>query len=301
MPVLDPKFFTGAQELPPDLAEKLLAKDLHADVGAVLTKIGWEGQLISAFGLNLSPDGTLVQSANFLLRGALATTPITVKANTVWDKVAKGVSINIALPDSSAFSFSGGELVSDYLSHEKVKYTVTKDGNTIPLAEWSTNNVGNFALRIIAYLDKSSNTRSGPHFRVTVLLYPLSVEELEELSEATQSVSWPGVKILEGRAELFPRAPVDFWGCPVLPILNREHRSENCTTIPPSCNLRHAISELARSAALPNACKTRVGLKKQMDEMMRDPANLEPRLPTVMWPAAPRPQTEQGKHTILLK
>jgi len=295
MPVIDPKFFRGAQELPPDLVEKLIAKDLHTGVGSVLTRIGWEGQLISAFGLNLSPDGTLVQSAQFLMRGALTAAAITVKANTIWDKVAKGVNINITIPDSGAFSFSGGELVSDYLSHEKVKFTVTKDGTPILPMEWGTNNVGNFALRLIAHLDKSSNTRSGPHFRVSVLIFPLSVEELEELSEATQSVSWPGVKILEGRAELFPRAPADFWGCPLLPILSVEHRAENCTAVPAGCNLRHAISELARSAALPNACKTRASLKKQMDEMLRDPANLEPRLPTVMWPTAPRPPAEQGK------
>ena len=120
--MLDSKFFGGAdKELPPDLAAKLTAKDLGAGSGSVLTRIGWEGQLITAVGLLLSADGALVQNAQFMMRGALHTAAIAVKANTIWDKVAKGININVVMPDSGEFSFSGGELVSDYLHQDATK------------------------------------------------------------------------------------------------------------------------------------------------------------------------------------
>ena len=230
------------------------------------------------------------------MRGALHNAAIPLKANTIWEGASKDVTLHVTLPDSGAFQFTGGELCSDFLPQSLVKTAFTREGGQPVLpTEWDAYKLGTFSLRLLAHLDKSSNGRAGPHFRVSVLLFPLGVDELLELSEATQSPAWPGIRILEGRSELFPRAPAGTWGCPLFPMINTSHRSEGfAPAIPGGDHLRYAIAELLRSAVLPTACKG-AGLRKQMDAMAADPDAYEARQPSVTWPPAPRPAVTTGR------
>jgi len=221
MPELDGKFFAGGGDLPPDVRSKCLINDFHESVETALKSAGWEGHLVSTVGLTVSADGRLVQNARFCMRGALHDEAIVVKSSHLWEGAAKEVSLHLTLPDSGAFQFNGGELCSDYLPQALVKFSFVKDGGQVILpTEWEANKLGQFSLRLMAHLDKGSNGRAGPHFRVSVLLYPLSVDELQELSGATQSAAWPGFRILEGKSELCPRAPLGCWGCPTFPLIN---------------------------------------------------------------------------------
>ena len=297
MTALDKKYFQGEKDLPQDVVTKLLVEDFHNQADKALKDLGWEGQLVSSVGLTLNADGSLVHSAQFQLRGRLHQDAIPVTASTVWEGAPKGAVVHITLPDCSNFKFTGGELVSDYLHQAAVKFAVTKDGNPLLPTDWEANKIGLFSLRLIAHLDKASNTKTGPHFRVSVLLYPLSVEELADLCDATQSVAWPGLRILEAKSEIFPRAPAGLWGCPLLPLMNTHLRAEGVTTTPSGACLRHAIAELLRSAALPTACRSWTSLAKQMAEIQDDPASCEPRTPAVIWPPASRPETNGGKTT----
>jgi hypothetical protein len=52
MTVLDGKFFPGNGDIPPDIAEKLIVR--NGSDREVLTRLGWEGQLVSYIGLALS-------------------------------------------------------------------------------------------------------------------------------------------------------------------------------------------------------------------------------------------------------
>ena len=295
MPVLDQRFFQGPVDLPPDIVTKLIVGDFHAQADKALNDLGWQGHLISTVGLTLNTDGSLVQSAQFQMRGRLHEDAIPVTASNVWEGAPKGAVVHITLPECSSFQFTGGELVSDYLHQDATKFAVTKDGLPLLPTDWEANKIGSFSLRLIAHLDKASNGRAGPHLRVSVLLFPLSVEELGELTDATQSVAWPGLRILEAKSEFFPRAPAGFWGCPLFPLLNAQLRAEGVSTTPSGVHLRHAIAEILRSAALPTACRSWVSLAKQMDEMQKDPDSHEPRIPSVVWPPAPRPANSEGK------
>ena len=232
MPDLDPKWFSGAAELPPDIATKLTVEDFHGLTDRALTALGWEGQLISVAGLTVSQDGALVQNARFIARGMLCTAPVAVKAAHLWEGAPEDVMLHVTVPDCTNFLFSGGELCSDYLPQAAVKYVVTRGGQPVLPTEWEPLNIGDFSLRLIAHLGKTSNGKCGPHFRMSVLMFPFSVEQLNDLSDATQSVSWPGIRILEGKSELFPRPPPGFWGCPLFPILNVQDRAANCSTLP---------------------------------------------------------------------
>ena len=294
MPDLDPKWFGGSAELPPDISAKLTVKDFHGLTDRALTALGWEGQLISTAGLSIAQDGLLVQNARFIARGLLNKTPIPVKAANLWEGVPDNIFVQVSVPDCSNFQFTGGELCSDYLPQDAVKFVVTRDNQPVLPTEWEQLKIGNFSLRLIAHLGKTSNGRGGPHFKMSVLMFPYTVQELDDLSDATQSVAWPGIRIIEGNSELFPRPPLNFWGCPLFPVLNIQERADNCSTLPTADHLRHAISELMGAAALPTACKSRGGLKRKMEEMLEDPEACEPEPPTVTWPPAPRPAPRQG-------
>jgi len=294
---LDERFFAGGGDLPADIRQRTLVTDYHDSMEATLRGVGWEGNLISTVGLTVSADGHLVQSARFCMRGALHDAAIPIKACSIWDGAPKEVSLILTLPDSSAFQFNGGELCSDYLPQSQVKFAFQRDdGTPVSPSEWDAAKLGQFSLRLMAHLDKSSNGRVGPHFRVTVLLFPLSIDALQELSNATQCAAWPGYKILEGKSELFPRAPHGGWGCPIFPIINTCQRAADCTAVPGGDHLRYAIAELMRSAAPPTAHKSKNGLAKAMEEMAADPSLCEPRTPAVVWPAAPRPPASAGRY-----
>jgi len=294
MPDLDQKWFAGSAELPPDISSKLTVADYHGLTGRALTALGWEGQLICTAGLSISQDGTLVQTTRFMARGILSQAPVQVKAATLWEGVPEDVMVHVSVPDCTNFQFTGGQLCSDYLPHDAVKFTISRGGQPVLPTEWEALKIGDFSLRLMAHLGRTSNGRSGPHFRMSVLMFPFNLQQLADLSDATQCVSWPGIRILEGKSELFPRPPLGFWGCPLFPVLNVQDRAENCAVLPSAAHLRHAISELMAAAALPTACKSRAGLKKHMDVMRDDPEASEPSPPTVTWPPAPRPAQQQG-------
>ena len=296
MTALDGKFFTGDGDLPADVRQQITVDDFHESVETALRSAGWEGQLVSTVGLTVSADGLLVQNARFCMRGALHDEAIVIKASQIWEGASKEMSLHLTLPDSGAFQFNGGELCSDYLAQALVKFSFVRDGNQVVLpTEWEANKLGRFSLRLMAHLDKSSNGRVGPNFRISVLLFPLSVDELQELSGATQCAAWPGFRILEGKSELFPKAPLGTWGCPIFPLLNTRQRAAGCAALPSGAHLRHAIAELVRSAALPTACRSRTGLSKSMEEMAADPSLCEPRSPDIVWPEAPRPAANPGR------
>ena len=121
MPVLDGKYFGGSGDLPQDIVNKLTTTDLQAGAIAAFTALGWEGEVISAVGLILSQDGELVHNSQFLMRGALAPGAIPVRICQIWEKAAKDVVMQVTLPDSDAFKFTGGELCSELFDQNAVK------------------------------------------------------------------------------------------------------------------------------------------------------------------------------------
>jgi hypothetical protein len=95
--MLDPKYFGGGGDLPPDLTARLLTTGVNDEVTTPLTTMGWQGELVAGVCLSLSPDGEDVQAARFFLRGALCPEPISIKANLLW-RAAADINLSITLP-----------------------------------------------------------------------------------------------------------------------------------------------------------------------------------------------------------
>ena len=295
MPTLDGKYFTGENDLQPEVRDRLLVGGFNDELFPALTRHGWEGQLVACVGLTISADGSAVSAARFMLQGALSPNPVSFKANLLW-RAAADVTLSITLPAGQLFSFAGGTLCSDYVDSSAVRFNVAKGQEPVMPGDYGAHKVGNFCLRIVAHLDKSSNGRSGPHIKFTTLIFPDSATATLDSDNGAQSPSWPGFRLLEGAAALFPKPAPSTWGAPVLPLLATHERAANCLAVPDGVTMRFAIAELMRTAALPTVCITKAARAKTIRSMQRVPENLDPRSPTITWPPSARPAPAEGKN-----
>jgi hypothetical protein len=270
MPDLDRRHFAGGGDIPSDIATKLTIRSSGERDREILTKLGWEGQLIGYVGLVVSTDGEKVISSRFGLQGQIAATAIDLQAAKLWERVARDVSVSIEVPEAAAFRFAGGTLYSDYVAQEDCKVTFKRGDVTMSSEEAEQIGAGQLCLRLFAYLDKSSNARGGPgpHLKVMVLVYPMNVEELEELSVLTQGPGWPGVKLVEGKAELFPKAQTGTWGAPMFPLILAGQRAASSEKVPSGDRLRYAMAALMRTATLPTTCASRKSLVGKCQDVL---------------------------------
>ena len=288
------KYFAGEKDLPAEIITRISVQGLNDQVNTALTGHGWEGQLAASIGLTVSADGSAVSAARFLLVGALNPEPINIKANLLW-RTAADVTLHIPPLTGQQFSFAGGSLCSDYVDHTAVQFHLSKSQQPIMPGDYKAHKIGEFCLRAVAHLDKSSNGRVGPHIKVTVLVYPGNATDTLDSDTGAQSPSWPGFRALEGAAMLYPRPPLGFWGAPILPLLAVQDRAATCQSVPDGTTLRYAIAELMRTAALPTVCVSKPARATTVRSMQRIPENLDPRAPTITWPPARRPDSAEGK------
>ena len=299
MPDLDSKYFGGKSEIAQQKKTELETGCSETALRDTLTKLGWEGQTVASVVLKISPDGKKVTSGQFQLEGVLTPTPVVIQAAKLWEKADSDIVLSVEVPAGNAFVFEGGRLTSDYVDHETVKYKFSKGERVLAEAERSTYGVGNFCLRILAHLGKTSNGASGPNIKYTMLVHPQSAEETRELSESTQSPSWPGIKALEGTCQLFPPAKEGEWGAPCFPLLNIRSRSVYCQELPDAAHLRFALAGVMRTAARPTGCTSSGGLKKYTSRMLKDPEAAAAHEPTITWPAADRPTNTGGRSRLV--
>jgi hypothetical protein len=65
--------------------------------------------------------------------------------------------VTINFPHGGKFDFAGGALASDYLDGADVKLSFERNEEEIQPSEWPALGITVFSLRLIAYLDKTSN------------------------------------------------------------------------------------------------------------------------------------------------
>ena len=299
MPELASKFFRGAADIPANRAADLVTFGDGGAINDTLTPLGWEGQVVGAVVLNISVDGSTVTSGQFLMRGELAKEIIKVKVDKLWEKSGKDVVLGFTMPRAEEFVFPSGQMSSEYMASTNVKFAFTRGEMVIPETSWAEEKLGNFSLRIICHLGKTSNGTSGPHLKYTVLMFPYSPAELEELSDMTQSTSWPGIRVLEGQCGFFPNAPEGQWGAPFFPLLGIRDKATNTGQWPSGEWLRYTLAEVMRSAATPTVCVSLAGLKKQVKAMLKDRSLAEEREPIITWPETARPEGFEGKKLLL--
>ncbi len=297
MAPLDDKWFKGPTDISLDLASTLSAANLGYPVQRVLGSNGWDGGLVSCVGLELTPDNRKILRGQFMMRGPLAKDPIVMQAEKLWEKAGKEVTVSITLPNAADFDFSAGTLTSECLEGKSVKIVISKNDQVILPTDWSASGIGECCFRLVAHLDKASSTACSPKIRYTILCFPRLVEELDELSELARGTGWPGVKILEGEATLFPEAKG--WGCPILPIIVPGGPLDKIPNLPSGAEFRYVIGRVMGTARMPTAMATCRTMTSKWKKLINGAEEYEERLPTVTWPETLAPVTEHGKQSII--
>jgi hypothetical protein len=298
MPVAAKKWFKQTEELSTDLAKKLSTSSFGMGVMDTLESLEWDGKSVAAVGLELTPDNRRVKRSQFLLLGALSREPVGLAANKLFPDADPAITMMITIPEGSTFRFNGGSMSSDLLPCESYKIFFAKAGNIIFPTEWAANKVGETSMRAICHLDKASNSGTGPKPKTTILLFPRSAEEMNLLSDGTQSPAWPGIRILQVTGEFFPKLPS--WKDPICPLLLLGSLYHDAPHLPSLADIKFHIAATMRSARLPTACTSGVSLARQWSKALADIEKLE-KEPTITWPDAERPAIPAGKLIIKIK
>jgi len=303
MPVLAKKWFKETGDIRLEIADSLVTAGLGQAASQTFAALGWDGKLAAGIALELTPDNRHVSRSEFLLRGLPSKEIIELAANNLWQAADPEVKISITLPDGVAFSFASGNLASDYVAAEDVRHHFSKNGSIIVPPDWAAHGIGEIALRAVCHLDKSSNVK-GPQIKVTFLLFPHSVSAINELSDATQSPSWPGLRILECTCEFFPKKPQ--WRDPCCPLLIIGGNVAAAPNLPPGGEIRFHIAALMRSARRPTVCTKLKALTRQWNRALENVEEMELE-PTIVWPDVQRHTPPTGEcqtlynHCFILK
>lgn len=296
MPTLDSAFFNGGGDISLSIRERLRVRGLGDELSQKLTSLGWEGQLVAGIALTTSPDGRNIVKGAFWMQGLLMDSTTSIPAAKLWEGPGKDVMLNLTTLDGHDFLFSDGSLCSDYLSCEFLTFNFSKNGQPIPPAHWETEQVGQFSLRLVAHLDKEANNNpeGGPILKYTVMAFPNSIAELEELGVLALAVGWPGIKILEGNCHFCPKSQNNSWGAPLYPLIVSDRAEISAAFFPSGEHMRFAIAEIMRTAALPSASVTKATVDKRRDDI--EEADVPPPLkkPIITWPVLSRPAAERG-------
>jgi len=299
MPFLDKKWFRNENNLSVQLTKSLIAPDLGRQINAVLGKFGWQGEPAAGVAVELSADNRRVSRAQFFLRGMLSREVGTLSANKIWEKADKAVLMAITFPNGEVFPFTSGTLASEYVPSEEVKVACSKNGTPLLPTDYGAHGIGDFCMRTVAYLDKSSNTAAGPKIKFTVLCFPENEETMRARSEMTDDVGWPGIKVLEGQAELAPSPPAEGWGCPLLPVIVPGTDPEAAPIRTSGDELRFAVGKVMATARLPTPCATAGSMAKKWEKIQQDPLSCGERMPSVVWPATRQPPPPQSGKIFL--
>jgi hypothetical protein len=280
MVVLDAKYFEGGGEISADIAEKLVTSGMRDSLSRTLTELGWEGQLVGLVGLYVAPDGKRVTGGEFAVRGHLAEQPFSIQASKWWDCDAD-ITVDFNALRGEEFKFSGGSMHSDFVGQDSLECVVKKQGAVMSREE--LEQLGQFSVRLVAHLDKTSNGRGGPAFKLTVLVFPKPPEEMDNM-EGASSASWPGIKIVEAKCSLFPAARQGAWGAPLYPLIVTGDRAANSGRLPAAKTLRFCMAKLIGSAVVPTSCTNRVGLARKWQQMDGQEPSAFEKQPAIQWP-----------------
>ena len=299
MAPIDGRWFTGTDILPELFAENLAVASFGYPVNATFGKNRWDGKTVVAVGLELSPDNRQVRRGQILMRGHLSKEPATVQAAKLWDKADKDVTVTLPFPQAAEFDFAGGTMASDYLTSSGIKMQCARNSQEIQQSEWAKCGIGAFCLRLFLHIVKGATASHRPSARFTVLFFPMREEEMVRDNELAKGTGWPGIKILEGEAALFPAAPENSWGCPIYPILNPGANFALSPNLPSSEEMRFVISKIMGTARQPVACATVGTLKKKWEKIRADQEEYTERTPTTTWPEMPNPPAFSGEFCVI--
>ena len=231
-------------------------------------------------------DNEKVSNAIMFLTGEFMKSSKDIKANRLFPEADKDLKIQYCIEEASTFSFRTGSMVGEALDDDKVTWTVLRKSargyTAVEEADYVEQKIGHFSIK--PYVVPISATRA----KVTLLVFPLSTEELESQHSHWRKTSFPGLELMQTEVDMFPVVTGETgkrWGCPLVPLLLLGGSVEEHPCIPTTEEIKQAISATLRAAVIPTTkrdCRTLVTLWTTIQESRV--SKLKEKLFDLLWP-----------------
>ena len=252
----------------------------------VLDDFEWDGSVVTGITLQTSPDNKKIVGGNLFMAGELMKGFREIRANRLFPDVDKDFRISYQIEEASIFSFKSGSMIGELVDDDRIMWNVIKKtsrGNTeLDINDYGTNNIGSFSVR--PYVVPLSPTKA----RITVLVFPLHKADLEAQHAHWRKAAFPGLELLQCDVDLFPLVNTDTskaWGCPFIPLLHLGGSFEDQPHLPPTDDIRAAISANLRTDVVPTTKRDLRTLAAAWTAVQESgPSKLKERLPDTLWP-----------------
>ena len=133
--------------------------------------------------------------------------------------------------------------------------------------------------------------------RVTLIVFPLSKDDLEAQHTHSKKASFPGLELMQCDVDIFPRMGGETgkaWGCPLVPLIQFGGRVEEHANLPPTDDIKAAISATLRATVIPTTKRDLRTLAAAWTAIQESgPSRLKERSPDMLWPLWTRQQPRQ--------
>jgi hypothetical protein len=209
MPDIDKSLFSGSDKLTAAEWDSLSFSGGCHNISEFLGRFGWDGRAAGCVNLHLNPDNKKVDSARFIIAGRWGEVPLRCQASRIWPEADQHVVLEMALEDISIFRFAEGDMSSELVDGAAIMHrfiTIGQDGTERELEEdeYQMMGVGNFCMKAVASIAKSSGAKFGVWVQVTMLILPGTQDALIAISTLATSASWPGIKWTDGEMPILP-------------------------------------------------------------------------------------------------
>ena len=275
--------FDNASNL--SLAElEAISTDRLENISAILlTNLNWNGGAIGILSLALSADNQNVVSGNLILLGSLFLEK-TFNTTSFWN-VTPPATLCLSIPDLSVFSFSDGNLYSDYTPSAALDYSFKRGNVTLTREDASSSGLSDFCVRAFVYPIAVNFAR------ILILLFPYTENVLAE-NPLYQDPRFPGIKCCDFDIPLAPSGPDSplerSWGFPLVPAIFPGSSWSADSLLPSGMVLRAALTSILRSAVLPETKLNLSTFQRRLEELNTAGGFSNPsKLPLLIWPSLP--------------
>ena len=164
-----------------------------------LDNFEWNGGAVMGITLQTSPDNRKLTNSSVFLTGELMKGNKEVRANQIFDEADKELRISYIIEEASILTFKSGTLIGDVIDDDKIPWSVIKKNNRgtteVDSSEYEGQKIGHFCLR--PYLVLISSTKA----RLTILVFPTSLADLEASHSHWRKAAFPGMELMQ--ADIF--------------------------------------------------------------------------------------------------
>ena len=258
-----------------------LSVDSASDLAQILLpNVNWNGGAVGCLSATLTADNERVESASFHLLGELWMDKV-FNVSNFWPTTT-ATSLNLSLEDLTVFSFPEGSLVSNYVCSTELDYSFSQGSSTIMREDFDAAFLSEFCLRAFAHPTTDSFAK------IVIMIYPCSLATLTAYP-LFQDSRFPGIRLSDVEIPLAPiptLSPLQkSWGFPLACAIFPGSDWTEAPGRPLGYRLRVALSELLRSACLPEAKATHASLLQRLQDISSSGDSLlTSKFPTLLWP-----------------